>query len=185
MLPEISLHILDVAENSVRAGASKVDIAVRADETTDRLLVTIRDDGCGMSEEEIARVTDPFFTTRNTRRVGLGVPLFKLASEITGGTFSIDSVPGEGTTVRAAFVLDSVDRMPLGDMPATIHQLITMHEDIRFTYRFSVGPRGFTLDTDELREILGEVSFREPEVSTFLLSYLRENTDGTLENTQL
>ena len=180
MMPEISLHILDVAENSVRAGARNVVIRVAADTAADLLSVSIEDDGKGMDREQVARVADPFYTSRKTRRVGLGVPFFKLAAELTGGHFSIRSAPGEGTTVCADFVLSSVDRMPLGDMPSTMHTLITMHEDIDFQYQFTLDGAGFALATAEFREILGEVSFREPEVSQYILDYLRENTADTL-----
>ena len=183
MLPEISLHILDVAENSARAEAKHIVIRVTADTAADLLSVTIGDDGRGMSEEQVAQVTDPFFTTRTTRRVGLGVPLFKLAAELSGGSFNIQSTPGEGTTVTATFGLTHVDRMPLGDMPSTIHTLITQHEDIDFLYEFRLDDRGFTLDTAEFREILGDVSFREPEVSRYIQDYLTENTKEIVEDT--
>ena len=118
MMPEISLNVLDVAENSVRAKASHVLIDVSASTAEDRLTIVIEDDGCGMTEEQVNRVIDPFFTTRTTRRVGLGVPFYKMAAELSGGSFSIKSQPGVGTTTTAVFVLSSVDRMPLGDMPA-------------------------------------------------------------------
>ena len=127
MMTEISLNILDVAENSTRAGASLVSITVSADTKADRLTVVIEDDGCGMTEEQLARVTDPFFTTRTTRKVGLGVPFFKEAAELTGGSFAIQSEPGKGTSVTAVFVLSSIDRMPLGDISATIHNLVVYH----------------------------------------------------------
>ena len=123
-MPEISLNILDVAENSTRAGASLVQITVDVQPDLDRLTVIIADDGCGMTKEQVERVTDPFYTSRTTRKVGLGVPFFKLAAENTGGSFSIESEPGKGTTVTAVFTLNHIDRMPLGDMTATIQTLI-------------------------------------------------------------
>lgn len=175
MLPEISLHILDVAENSVRAGATLVRIEVLADTAENTLSVTIADNGCGMSEEQLAKVEDPFFTTRNTRKVGLGIPFFKQAAEGTGGSFSIRSKEGEGTVTEAVFVLDSIDRMPLGDMTATIHTLVTCHEEMDLYYRYARDGRAFTLDTREMREILGNVPLSSPEVSRFLKEYLDEN----------
>ena len=159
MMPEISLNILDVAENSTRAQASRVEISVEVDTEADTLTITIADDGCGMTPEQVEQVTDPFFTTRTTRKVGLGVSFFKLAAELSGGTFQIASVPDEGTTVKAVFGLSSVDRMPLGDMTSTMHTLITMHEDTDFLYRFQIDEDAFTLDTAEMREILGGVPF--------------------------
>ena len=181
MMPEISLNILDVAENSTRAGASLVQITVDADQTADRLTITIADDGCGMTAEQVARVTDPFFTSRKTRKVGLGVPFFKLAAESTGGSFSIESEPGAGTTVTAVFVLSHIDRMPLGDITSTIHQLIVYHPDTDFLYRYLYNGASFDLDTRGFREILGDVPFDYPEISAYIKEYLTENkleTDG-------
>ncbi|MCF0146733.1 MAG: ATP-binding protein [Eubacterium sp.] len=175
MMPEISLNILDVAENSVRAGAAHVGIDVVIETKSDTLAVTITDDGKGMTEEQVRQVTDPFFTTRTTRRVGLGVPFFKMAAELSGGSFSIDSVPGEGTKVKAVFGLSHVDRMPLGDMTSTMHTLITMHEDIAFLYRYVYDEDSFQLDTAEMREILGDISFTDPEISQYIREYLSEN----------
>ena len=175
MMPEISLNILDVAENSTRAGAARVTITVTADTASDALTIQIGDDGCGMTAEQVDQVTDPFFTTRKTRRVGLGVPFFKMAAEMSGGSFHIDSAPGIGTTVTAVFGLSSVDRMPLGDMASTMHTLIIMHEDTDFLYRYTYDGDSFALDTAELRQILGGVSFQEPEISQYIRDYLKEN----------
>lgn len=181
MMPEISLNILDVAENSTRAGASLVEITVDADPEADRLTVTIADNGCGMTEEQVARVTDPFFTSRTTRKVGLGVPFFKYAAESTGGTFTITSQTGVGTTVIAVFVLSHIDRMPLGDITSTIHTLIVYHPETDFLYRYVYNGASFTLDTREFREVLGDVPFDTPEISEYIREYLAENkqeTDG-------
>ena len=175
MMPEISLNVLDVAENSTRAGASLVTITVEADTAKDTLTIVIDDDGCGMTPEQVQHVTDPFFTTRKTRRVGLGVPFFKLAAEMSGGSFDIRSEPGKGTTVTAVFGLSHVDRMPLGDMTSTMHSLITMHEDTAFLYRYTYDGDSFELSTAEMREILGDVSFNEPEISQNIREYLNEN----------
>ena len=108
MMTEISLNVLDVSENSTRAGASLVTILVTADTVHDKLTIVIADDGCGMTEEQVAHVTDPFFTTRTTRKVGLGIPFFKYAAESTGGSFHIESEPGKGTTVTAVFGLSLI-----------------------------------------------------------------------------
>ena len=120
MMTEISLNILDVAENSTKAGATLVTITVDADFGADQLTVSIEDNGCGMTPEQVERVTDPFFTSRTTRKVGLGVPFFKYAAESTGGSFRFDSAVGAGTTVTATFTLSHIDRMPLGDISTTI-----------------------------------------------------------------
>ncbi len=181
MMTEISLNVLDVSENSTRAGASLVQIFVTADTAADRLSIFIRDNGCGMSREQIDQVTDPFFTTRTTRKVGLGIPFFKYAAECTGGSFSIESEPGKGTAVTAVFVLSHVDRMPLGDMNTTIHNLIVYHPDTDFVYTYTYNGSSFTLDTREMREILGDIPFDTPEISQYIMEYLNENkreTDG-------
>ena len=174
-MPEISLNVLDVAQNSVRAEASLIQLSVIADTAADRLTITIQDDGCGMTAEQVAHVEDPFFTTRTTRKVGLGVPFFKMAALCTGGDFTIDSTPGVGTTVTAVFGLSHIDRMPLGDMVSTVHTLITMNEHIDFVYLYQVDDRSYTLDTREFREILGDVSFQASEVSAYIREYLSEN----------
>lgn len=175
MMTEISLNILDVAENSTRAKASLVEITVCADTKADRLYVTIRDDGCGMNEEQLAHVEDPFFTTRTTRKVGLGVPFFKQAALSTGGSFYIDSKVNEGTVVYAEFVLSHIDRMLLGDINSTIYTLIQCHEDIDFRYVYRYDEQEFILDTRQMKEILGGVPLDIPEVSEYIREYLSEN----------
>ena len=174
MLPELSLHVLDIVENSTKANATLVTIIVSIQTSLDRLTITIKDNGCGMSLEQISKVKDPFFTTRTTRKVGLGVPFFQMAAETANGTFHIESKKQEGTTVCATFQLSHIDRMPLGDMNATIHQLILMHLDCDFLYCYEYNDRNFTLDTREFREILGDIPFDTPEVSTYIKQYLSE-----------
>jgi len=131
-MQELSLNILDVAQNSVRAGATLTEITVDEQPADDRLTISIRDNGCGMAPEQVRQVTDPFFTTRTTRRVGLGVPLLKMAAELTGGSLEITSEPGRGTSLRAVFGLNHIDRMPLGDIAATICSLVQCNPDIDF-----------------------------------------------------
>lgn len=176
MMTEISLNVLDVAQNSVRAGASLIEISVDIDSAADKLAVRIKDDGCGMSEEQLRSVTDPFFTTRTTRKIGLGIPFFKQSAELTGGSFGIVSEVGVGTRTDAVYVLSSIDRMPLGNMSQTIHSLVTMNTHINFLYTYSADGKSFTLDTREFKEILGEdADFAAPEVSAFIMDYLKEN----------
>lgn len=182
MMPEIALNILDIAENSVRAEASLIEITVSAQLQEDTLTVVIADNGCGMTREEKESVLDPFYTTRTTRKVGLGVPFFKQAAESTGGSFRIDSEKGKGTAVTAVFGMSHIDRMPLGDISASVYTLIAFHEEIDFRYTYICGEKSFSLDTREMRAMLGEgISFSEPEVSAFIKEYLEENkreTDG-------
>ena len=176
MLPEISLNILDVAQNSISAGSALTEITVTVDNVSDTLIVCINDNGCGMNEEQLRAVTDPFYTTRKTRKIGLGVPFFKMAAENTGGSFEITSEVGKGTRIKAVFGLSHIDRMPLGDMTFTIHTLVTLNCDIDFLYIYTVDTKSFTLDTRVFREILGGVPFNTPEVSEYIKSYLNENS---------
>ena len=175
MLPELSLHILDIAQNSVRAKASLISIVVTVVPSRDLLTIEISDNGTGMTKEQLSQVTDPFFTTRTTRKIGLGVSFFKMAAENCDGSFSIQSEIGKGTRVSASFVLSHIDRMPMGDLVRTIHTLITMNPQTDFVYHYTYEDRSFHMDTKEFRKILGDVSFAEPEVSKFILSYIKEN----------
>ncbi len=166
---------MDVAENSIVADASLIKIMVETDTSENKLKVTIEDDGCGMNEEQVASVVDPFFTSRTTRKVGLGIPFFKQAAELTGGFLNVDSEVGVGTKVEAVFLTDSIDCMPLGNICDTIFTLVTMNSHIDFVYEYKVDDKGFVLDTREMKEILGDVGFDNPEVSDFIRNYLYEN----------
>ena len=130
-----------------------------------------------MTKEQLEAVRDPFFTTRTTRKVGLGVPLFKMAAEMTGGGLTIESELGKGTTVTAVFKTDHVDFTPLGDMTSTIVALITMNTHIDFVYHFKKDKYEFSLDTRKLKEILGDVSLSEPSIAQCLTEYINENTN--------
>lgn len=176
MMQELSMNILDVAENAVRAGAALIEITVDEQPAADRLTVVIADNGCGMTPEQVKNVTDPFFTTRTTRKVGLGVPFFKMAAEITGGSFSITSELGKGTTVTAVFVRSSIDRMPLGNMNETIVSLIQCNPETDFLYTRRFGPDEFCLDTRQFRAELGGIPLTEPKVAKFIAEFLQENT---------
>ncbi|MCB6200808.1 sensor histidine kinase [Extibacter muris] len=179
MMTEISLNVLDVAENSIRAGADYITIEVLISTEADTLTVVIDDNGCGMDEEQVKRVTDPFYTTRTTRKVGLGIPFFKQAAESTGGRFGITSGKGIGTRVEAVFGLSHIDRMPLGDINTTMHTLIVFNEPVDFHYRYAYDEKEFVLDTKEMKEILGGVSFKDAEVSGFIKEYLDANKEET------
>ena len=173
---ELSLNVMDVAQNSVRAEASVVRITVTESDKDDRLTIEIADNGCGMTQEQVQQVIDPFFTTRTTRKVGLGVPLFKLSAEQTGGSFDIQSEKGKGTVTTAAYVKSHVDMTPLGDINSTVKILIQCNPDIDFVYTCTTDNGSFTLDTRELREVLGDVSLDTPDVLEWIADYLEENT---------
>jgi len=175
---ELSLNVMDVAQNSVRAQASLVYITVTESDLEDNLTISISDNGCGMTEEQVQQVIDPFFTTRTTRKVGLGVPLFKLSAEQTGGSFEIRSKVGEGTVTTAAYVKSSVDMTPLGDINSTVRMLIQCNPDIDFVFTHSTDADSFTLDTRELREVLEGVSLDTPDVLEWIGQFLEENTQN-------
>ena len=176
-MKELSLNILDVAKNSVVAGASLVEISLNTDERG-WLTLRICDNGCGMNEETLKHVTDPFYTTRTTRKVGLGLPLLKLAAEQTGGTLRIESsveVGKSGTSLEATFDTTNIDCMPIGDVISTVCILIAGSPDIDFDF-FDRSPKhSVSLKTRELRAVLGEeISLAEPEVQMWIKEYLQE-----------
>lgn len=174
---ELSLNILDVAQNSITAGASLITIEVNENTVDHTLLIGIYDNGKGMSEEQVRSVIDPFFTTRTTRKVGMGIPLFKMAAEQTGGKLEIKSELGVGTEVRAYFKTDSVDFTPLGDVASTVQMLITMNTDRDFLYKHSVDGKEFVADTREIKGILGDVPLDTYEISQWILEFIKENTE--------
>ena len=179
---ELSLNVMDIAQNSVVAGADRIEVIITEDLGVSELSIAINDNGKGMSEEQVRSVTDPFFTTRTTRSVGLGVPLFKMEAEMTGGHFEISSVLGVGTKLKATFVTSHIDMIPLGDINSTMLPLITQHPDINFVYqRFVRRADGeeleFSVETNEIKEILGDdVPLDNPEIYLWLKEFLEENT---------
>ena len=178
---ELSLNVLDIAQNSVAANASLCEIEVVESTRNKELFIGIYDDGKGMTEEQVRSVKDPFFTTRTTRKVGMGVPLFKMAAEMTGGSFEIESEVGVGTRVKATFKTDHLDFTPLGDMCSSVVLLITMNTHMDFLYRYKIDEREFTLDTRQLKEILGDVPLNEPSIAMWITQYINENTKQLTE----
>ncbi len=175
-MKELSLNILDIAKNSVRANAQHIDILLNTDENG-ILTLTIVDDGCGMSEETLMGVTNPFYTTRTTRKVGMGLPLLKMAAEQTGGSLSIvssDKKGESGTRLDAIFDTKNIDFMPIGDIVSTICILIAGSPQIDFRFEDNTPQGSVTLNTAELKEVLGDVSLAEPEVQMWMKEYLEE-----------
>lgn len=177
-MKELSLNILDVAKNSVTAGATRVVIIV--EEAPERLTITIEDNGCGMTPEFLARVTDPFTTTRTTRKVGLGLPLMKMEAQMSGGDLTIESTLGKGTRVTTWFDPGNIDMPPLGDLVSSIITLIQGSPDIDFVFTHSKNGRDYTLDTGQIRAIMGDISLSEPEVISWLTEFLNENESTLL-----
>ena len=177
-MKELSLNILDIAENSLKAGASLTEILI--EEANNLLTLTIKDNGCGMTDEVEKNVLDPFYTTRTTRKVGMGIPLLKLAAEQTGGSLTITSLTSEesvlshGTTVRAEFYKDHLDFTPLGDVISTVTTLIQGHPDTDFLFTHSIDGKEIRLDTRELRVVLDGVPLSTFEVLEWIRGYLEE-----------
>ena len=178
-MKELSLNILDIAQNSVTAKSTLIRIDLVEDAET--LKITVSDNGCGMSKEMVESVTSPFTTSRTTRKVGMGIPLFKMAAEMTGGSLEIESEVGIGTKVRATFKTDHVDFTPIGDLTSTVVILITMNLHTDFLYRRSLDGKEFTVDTRQLKEILGDVPLNEPGITGWLTDYIKENTNQLTE----
>lgn len=177
-MDELSLYILDITMNSVRAGASEILISLR--EKDGILTFRVTDNGCGMTREQLEKLSDPFFTTRKTRKVGLGIPFLKMLAELTGGSVTVTSVPASeseahGTTTEAVFHTDHIDAIPLGDITQTVTTLIQGAPDVNFTFEH-ITPKGdVRLSCEELRAVLGsEISLAEPEVLSWIGAELTE-----------
>jgi hypothetical protein len=179
-LRELSLNILDLTQNSIAAGANRIEITVESRNADNTLRICIADNGKGMNPEALAKVKDPFFTTRTTRKVGMGIPLFAQAAIECEGWLRMDSEPDQGTVLEAEFRLDHVDRVPLGDITATLVTLIAANPEMDFIYKHVKNEKQFILDTRELRENLQGVGLAEPEVLKWLRDYIGENVEGKL-----
>ena len=178
---ELSLNILDIAQNSISAGASLTEIVVNENTKDKTLLIGIYDNGCGMTEEQVKSVIDPFFTTRTTRKVGMGIPLFKMSAEQTGGSFKIESEKGVGTRIEAFFKTDSIDFTPLGDIASTIVTIVSMNADKEFLFRRVLDDKEFIFSTVEIKKILDGVPLSEPSVMNWIEEYLNEQYNELLK----
>ena len=178
---ELASHILDIAENSIRAGARLVEIIINEDEKENLLSIEINDDGSGMSKEEIKKVFDPFYTTKTVRRIGLGIPLLSEAAQRAGGNLHLDSIKGKGTKLTATFQLDHLDRQPMGNILSTIRNLIAGNSSVDFIYKHRHNDRRFSLDTREIRKEIGDLPINHPEI----LKYIRGVIEDGLSEIQL
>jgi hypothetical protein len=188
---EIALHILDIAENSVAAGAHCVEIFVEEDLANDRLRLAIQDDGQGMDETLVAHVTDPFITSRTTRKVGLGIPLLKAAAEASGGNLGIVSRPGQGTRLEVEFQWSHIDRPPLGDLVGTLLTLFVGCPQVHWLLEYRIDPgetngeSQFIFDDAPLKQALEGISLSEPEVLAFIKGLLQEGVTRVQQATNL
>lgn len=171
---ELSLHITDIVQNSIVAGAKLVTVEISEDTEKNIFEIVIGDNGKGMSEELVKKVSDPFTTSRTTRKVGLGIPLFKNAAEMSGGFLKIDSIVGKGTTIKANFIHNHIDRQPLGDIAGTMLATVVSHQDVDFVYKHTYNGREFVFDTREVKSVLGDISFSEPDIYMWIKGCLEE-----------
>lgn len=172
-MEELSLHLLDLIQNSVKAGASLIEIIIT--EKAGLLTIELNDNGCGMSEEFLQRVESPFTTTRKTRKVGLGIPLFKQAALMAGGDFGIISRQGEGTRIKASFEINNIDRAPMGDLAGTIlGQVLSTPVTPDYRLLYAVEDASFEFDTREIRRQLEGVPLDAPDVIAWMKDYLEE-----------
>lgn len=172
---ELSLHILDLVQNSITAGATLVTIEVIQDSENDVLIIVIKDDGKGMDEAFLKKVISPFATTRTTRKVGLGIPMFKQCAEMCNGSFELTSEVGVGTELRATFQKSHMDLPPIGDLVDTIRSLILgAPEKPDFQLLYKIDDRAFDFDTREIRQVLGGVPLNESAVMEWIHEALKE-----------
>ena len=171
---ELSLHLLDIAENGVSAGAQNITITIVEDLRADRLTLTVEDDGRGRDAAMVEQVTNPFITTRTTRKVGLGIPLLKLAAEMCDGGLTVESTPNVGTTVNVDFQRSHIDRMPLGDVAGTMLSLLIGWPQVHWVLRYRVDDEEFVFDDAPIKEELGDLPLSDPEVIGFLREALNE-----------
>jgi hypothetical protein len=173
-LRELALHLLDIAENSVAARANNITITVFENMKTDLLSMEVTDDGCGMNAEMVAKVIDPFITSRTTRKVGLGIPLLKAAAEACNGSLKIESVPGQGTAVSVSFQRSHIDRMPLGDLSGTFFNLLVSVPNVHWIFKHQVNDEIFIFDDQPIKAELEGIPLTEPEVIAYLRAVLQE-----------
>lgn len=176
---DLSLHILDIVENSIEAGAKKIKIIINENTKKNILTLQIKDNGKGMSKKTLMKVLDPFYTTKKTRRIGLGLSMLAQATKEAEGKFAIKSKIGKGTTVAATFVYSHIDRKPIGNMAETIIGLVAARGlDVVFIYTHNKNGNGFTFDTRYIKKELNNISITHPDV----LNYLKKEIQKQLKS---
>lgn len=174
-MKDISEHILDITQNSISAQATLIEIKIHKSVTDNYYQLIIIDNGIGMDKKTVQRVIDPFYTSRTTRKVGLGIPLLKQNTEITGGNLSIQSILGEGTQIHAQFVLDSIDLIPEGEIPSSVVLLVVTNPNLEFEFEYATEAGNYIFDTAQIKKTLGEMSIAQPEIRKYLIEMIKEN----------
>lgn len=177
-MKDISMHLMDIAQNSIVAGASKISIIIQVCDIRKMLYFEVIDNGKGMEKDFLRKVTDPFKTTRTTRRVGLGIPLLKQSAEMAGGELRLDSEPGKGTKIQASFKVDHIDRIPIGDIPGTLTLLISANKSITWIVEFKYKNADFLLDTDQINEVLDGVQIDNKNVLEWIQNTISQGINS-------
>ncbi|WP_430813666.1 sensor histidine kinase [Carboxylicivirga sp. RSCT41] len=172
-MKDLSMHIMDIVQNSVRAKAENVRLAITLNEQW--LIIKVEDDGSGMDKETLKKVTDPFYTSRTTRKVGMGIPLILQNAELTGGNMCLSSELGVGTTLTATFGREHIDRPPMGDIASTAAMMITGNDGVNLQFVVHRKDDEFAISTNEVKEAMGDVDIRLPKVTSFLKEMIDEN----------
>ena len=174
-MKEISLHILDIAENSVKASATRITISLSLNRTLDLISLVIEDDGFGMNSSQVARILDPFYTTRTTRKVGLGLPLLKYHAEATGGAIRIESEPGRGTKVTATFGYSHLDRQPVGDIGGVVANLAASFPSIDFILQAESETEKYHFSSKEIKDLMDGISLSIPDINQGIKEMINSN----------
>ena len=177
-MKDLSLYMLDQTQNYIRAGATRMIIEVDAQPETDKLSFSLEDNGSGMDEATVERVQNPFYTTRTTRKVGLGIPLFKEGAEQAGGEFSLWSKLGVGTVIKGSYRLSHLDRPPMGDLAGSVLTLVMANPELDFSVTFRWGEEAFLFDTVQIRQELDGVPLDIPEVQAWMKEYIYEGVNA-------
>lgn len=180
-MKELSLHILDLAQNSITAEASLIELDIIEDMANDLLTIKLRDNGRGMDEETVQKVTDPFFTTRTTRKVGLGISMFKMNAELCDGRFRIESELGVGTKIEAVFKHSHIDRVPVGNMADTMMTMVMGAQNADIVYNHVYKTQTFTFSTQEIKEVLGDVPLDNMDVLLWIKGYVDEGLASIMD----
>lgn len=176
-MKDIAEHILDITQNSITAKSGFIEIKIHISDTENHYQLIIIDNGVGMDKNKVKQVVDPFYTSRSTRKVGMGIPFLIQNAEITGGQVLITSKPGEGTIIQASFVKDSIDLIPEGDIASAIVLLVATNTDINFEFEYATQKGNYVFDTREIKKILGEVPIANIEIRNYLTEMIQENID--------
>ncbi len=174
-MEELALYILDLVENALRAGATLVQIDINENPSANEYSLTIADDGAGIAKENLDKASDPFFTTRTTRKIGLGLSMIKQMAEMTNGTYSLESEEGTGTIIRAVFELNHIDRPEMGDIEGTIALLIASHPKMDYVYNHTTPQGTFNMDTRDIKKLFVSSELGMPAVRHSIKGYIRDN----------